>query len=48
MNYEGLQNQRQNIRKYFSTKNTFSTDSFVNTYPTGVFPAFHYDTQPVA
>ena len=27
MNYEGLQNQRQKIRKYFSAKNTFSTGS---------------------
>lgn len=25
MNYEGLQNQRQKIRKHFSAKNTFST-----------------------
>jgi len=44
MNYEGLQNQRQKIRKYFSAKNTFSTDSLVIALLKHHPPAFDYDT----
>jgi len=44
MNYEGLQNQRQNIRKYLSGKKAFSTDSLLIARPRDHSPAFDYDT----
>ena len=47
MNYEGLQNQRQNIRKYLSGKKTFSTDSLLIARQEDHMPAFDYDTQSI-
>ena len=44
MNYEGLQNQRQNIRKYLSGKKAFSTDSLLIARLKHHSPAFDYDT----
>ena len=45
MNYEGLQNQRQNIRKYLSGKKAFSTDSLLIARLKHHSPAFDYDTK---
>jgi hypothetical protein len=45
MNYEGLHNQRQKIRKDFSAKETFSTDSLVSICLKGQHSAYDYDTK---
>jgi len=44
MNYEGLQNQRQNIRKDFSGKKTFSTISLLIARLSHHRIAFDFDT----